>query len=78
MNHPIPRKTRIINNNMDLPAPEFRRLLHQLRDILIIQHITRHRDGLAARLVDLIRDILRLLYPTAIESAYRPSPEKEK
>lgn len=57
MNNSIPGKPRIINNNMNLPLPKLRRLLHQLGDILAIRDIaddgksTTRLDG-----VDRVRD----------------------
>ena len=53
MNHPIPRKPRIINNDMNLAIPELSRLLHQRLDICIIENIPRDGDGpVRARGVD--------------------------
>ena len=39
MNNPVPRKPSIIDNNMDLPTPKLRRLLDQLRDVRVVEHV---------------------------------------
>lgn len=48
MNHPIPGKPSIINNDMNLAIPKLSRLLHQLRDVIAIRDIADDGQGTAS------------------------------
>ena len=62
MDDAVPCETGVVDNDMDLPLPKHRRLLHQLVDVVRIQHIARDCDCFAAALVDFLRYGLRLGY----------------
>jgi hypothetical protein len=44
MNNPIPSKSRIIDNNVNLPTTKLSSFLHKLFDVLSIQHIADNRQ----------------------------------
>lgn len=47
MNHSIPSKPSIINNNMNLPTPKLSSTLHQLRDVIGVQDIADNSESAA-------------------------------
>ena len=49
---PVPCKACIVDNNMDLPLPKFRRLFHQLVDVLGVQHVSWYRQRFPSGLID--------------------------
>ena len=48
MYDPIPREPRIIDNDMNLAATEFRRTRHEPVDVFLAHHVARDGDRLAA------------------------------
>lgn len=46
MNNSIPRKTRIIDDNVDLAVPEFGGLFNKSRDVLVVKDVA--NDGNSA------------------------------
>lgn len=45
MNNSIPRKTRIIDDNVDLAVPEFGGLFNKGRDVLVVEDVANDRNG---------------------------------
>lgn len=66
MNNPIPRKPRIIHNNMKLPIPKLGRLLHQPLDIPIVEYIPDNRNGLSAVRGDGLCDCICFSYTSPL------------
>ena len=62
MYNSVPREAGVVDNNVYLPTPELRCLLHQLVDMFRIQHIPRHGNGAATRLFDFLDDALGFRY----------------
>lgn len=52
MDDAVPRKARVIDDDVNLPVAELRRLLHQRVDVRAVQHIAGYGDCGAAGFLD--------------------------
>lgn len=61
VNDTVPCKASVVDNDVNLAIAKLSRLLDQLIDVAVVQHIAGHRQRLAAILVDALRDLVRLV-----------------
>jgi len=61
MDDTVPGISSIVDNDVDLAVAKLCGFLNQLVDVVIVEHISRNSNCLAARLVDFIYYILGLL-----------------
>ena len=57
----VPCEASVVDNDVNLAVAKLSRLLDQLIDVAVVQHITGHRQRLAAILVNAVRDLGRLV-----------------
>ena len=62
MYNSVPREAGVVDNNVYLPTAELGCFLHQFIDMFRIQHITRHGNGAATRLLDFLDNALSFGY----------------
>lgn len=60
MYHAVPGVAGVVNYDMDLPVSKIRSFLHELVDVVVVQHIARYGYGATTGLIDLVRYILCL------------------
>lgn len=63
MDDPIPRKPRVVDNDMDLPIAKLSGLLDQSLDVVGISDVARHGDGASwTSAVDGVDDVVRFFW----------------
>ena len=60
----VPSIAGIVDYNVDLALAKFGRFLHELTDVLVLEHITGYCNGTATVSIDCLRNSFRLRWRT--------------